>query len=86
MKNLKKDTLDKLNCVFIFTFPHALMILNRHERLYIYKQIMTSLDNSIKAVDKHKSTKIHYRKHLLRLESETAEFQYMVYLNIFLNT
>lgn len=64
---------------FHFCFPHALVILNRHKRLHIYKQIMTSLDNSIKAVEKHKSIKIHYRKHLLRLESETLESEYSVF-------
>lgn len=40
---------------------------------------MTSPDNSIKEIEKHKYIKIHYRKHLLRLESETLEFEYTVY-------
>ena len=44
---------------------------------------MTSLDNSIKAVGKYKSIEIHYRKHLLRLESKTPESEYTVYLNTF---
>lgn len=40
---------------------------------------MTSPDNSIKEVEKHKCIQIHYGKYLLRLESETLEFEYMVY-------
>ena len=62
------------------------MILNRHQRLTIHKQIMTSLANWIKGVEKHKSIKIHYRKYLLRLESETLDLEYTVYFNIFLDT
>lgn len=53
------------------------------QRLHIYKQIMTSLDNSIKLTENHKSIKIHYRKHLLKLESETLKSEYSMYLNTF---
>lgn len=51
--------LDKLNCVFIFAFAHALVILDIHKRLHIYKQLMTSLDNRIKEVGKRKNITIH---------------------------
>lgn len=68
---------------FHFCFASCTGDSEQHKRLPIYKQIMTSLDNSIKAVGKHKSIEIHYRKHLPRLESKTPESKYTVYLNTF---
>lgn len=68
---------------FHFCFSSCTGGSEQSQRLHIYKQIMTSLDNSIKAAEKHKSIKIHYRKHLLRLESETLKSEYTMYLNTF---